>query len=113
MHVKNKSCNSLQDFRTAPLLEIDFNMVSFREYSKSFMEQLWLLLLNYVLASERIFKKKASWEIAFELISLFHVEIQEPTAYKYVNYQESICRSCKISRILLSKNIWNKNLMTT
>ena len=60
MHVKNKSCNSLQDFRTAPLLEIDFNMVSFREYSKSFMEQLWLLLLNYVLASERIFKKKAS-----------------------------------------------------
>ena len=43
-----------------------------------FMEQLWWLLLNYVLVSERIFKKKVGREVAFELISLFQVQIQEP-----------------------------------
>ena len=32
----------------------------------------------YVLVSE-FFKKKVSGEIAFDLISLFHVQIQEPT----------------------------------
>ena len=42
------------------------------------MEQLQWLLLNYVLVSE-FFKKKVSREIAFELISLFHVQIQQPT----------------------------------
>ena len=40
------------------------------------MEQLRWLLLNYILASERIFKKEVIREIAFELISLFHVQIQ-------------------------------------
>ena len=43
-----------------------------------FIEQLRRLLLNYVLPSEGILKKKVSREIAFELISLFHVQIQEP-----------------------------------
>ena len=43
------------------------------------MEQLRWLLLNYVLASERIFQKE-SRETAFQLISLFHVQIQEPTS---------------------------------
>ena len=33
---------------------------------------------EYVLVSERIFKK-VSGEIAFDLISLFHVQIQQPT----------------------------------
>ena len=32
-----------------------------------------------VLVSERILKKKVSGEIAFDLISLFHVQIQDPT----------------------------------
>ena len=41
------------------------------------MEQIRWLLLNYVLVSDRNFKKE-SREIAFELISLFHVQIQEP-----------------------------------
>ena len=55
-----------------------------------FIEQLWWLLLNYVLVSENNFKKnKVSGEIAFELISLFHLQIQELTSK--VNYQESIC----------------------
>ena len=45
----------------------------------SSLEQLQWLLLKYVLVSERIFKKKVSGEIAFDLISLFHVQIQEPT----------------------------------
>ena len=41
-----------------------------------FMEQLQWLLLNYVLVSENHFlKKKVGDEIAFELISLFHVQI--------------------------------------
>ena len=42
------------------------------------MEQLWWLLLNYVHQKE-FFKKKVIREIAFELIRLFHVHIQEPT----------------------------------
>ena len=43
-----------------------------------FIEQLPWLLLIYVLVSKRI-SKKESGEIAFDLISLFHVQIQEPT----------------------------------
>ena len=35
--------------------------------------------LNYALVSEFL-KKKVSREIAFEFISLFHVQIQEPTS---------------------------------
>ena len=42
-----------------------------------FMEQLQWLLLNYVLVSKRIFKKESGM-ITFDLISLFHVQIQEP-----------------------------------
>ena len=34
--------------------------------------------MNYVLISERIKKKKVSEEIAFDLISLFRVQVQEP-----------------------------------
>ena len=74
VHVKDKSCNSLQDFKPAT-----FFCEYFKGFSNSFfMKQLQSLLLNYVLVSERIFKKKVSREIAFELISLFHVQIQEP-----------------------------------
>ena len=43
-----------------------------------FIEQFWWLLFN-VLVSERILKKE-SGEIAFDLISLVHVQIQEPTS---------------------------------
>ena len=38
------------------------------------LEQLQWLLLNYVLVSERICKK-VSGEVAFDLISLFHVQM--------------------------------------
>ena len=44
-----------------------------------FIEQFRWLLFNYVLVSERILKKE-SGEIAFDLVSLFHVQIQEPTS---------------------------------
>ena len=56
------------------------------EYSKSFrnsffIEQLRGLLLNYVLVFKKEFKeKKVSGEIAFPLISLFHVQIQKPAS---------------------------------
>ena len=39
------------------------------------VEQLQWLLLNYVLVSEFL-KKKDSGEIAFDLISLFHVQMK-------------------------------------
>ena len=45
----------------------------------SFTEQIWWLLLNYVLLSERICKKKVSGEIASDVITLFYLQIQEPT----------------------------------
>ena len=44
-----------------------------------FIEQFRWLFFNYVLLSDRIFKKKVSGEIAFDLTSLFHVQNQEPT----------------------------------
>ena len=44
-----------------------------------FIKQFWWLHFNYVLVSEKILKKE-SGEIAFDLISLFHVQIQEPTS---------------------------------
>ena len=44
-----------------------------------FIEQLQWLLLTYALLSERICKKESCGEIAFDVISLFHVQIQEPT----------------------------------
>ena len=37
------------------------------------------MFFNYVLVSERIFKKDRG-EIAFDLISLFHAQIQEPAS---------------------------------
>ena len=46
-----------------------------------FIEQLWWLLLNYVLVFRKEFKeKKLSGEIAFALISLSHVQIQKPAS---------------------------------
>ena len=53
MHAKDKSCDSLQDFRPAA-----FSC----EYSKNFrnsffIEQLQWLFLNYILVSERFLKK--------------------------------------------------------
>ena len=64
VYVKDKSCNSLQDIRPATLLKRNSEMGVFCEYSKSFsnsffIEQLRRLLLNYVLVSERIFKKES------------------------------------------------------
>ena len=43
------------------------------------IEQFRWLFFNYVLVSEFL-KKKVSGEIAFDSISLFHVQIQEPTS---------------------------------
>ena len=58
MHVKDKSCNSFQDFR--PLLKRDFpvnipNVLG----TAFFIEQFRGLFFNYVLVSERIFKKES------------------------------------------------------
>ena len=54
------------------------------EYSKSFRNSLFyrtvpVAVFNYVLVSETIFKKE-SREIDFDLITLFKVQIQEPTS---------------------------------
>ena len=35
--------------------------------------------MNYVLVSDRIFKKESQWRDYIDLISMFHVQIQEPT----------------------------------
>ena len=51
-------------------------------------------------------EKKFNWEIAFILISLFHVQIQEPC--KQVTYCESIC----LAKFIIA-NIWNKKSMAT
>ena len=64
MHVKDKSCNSLQDFRPATLLKRDFKTGVFFNIPKVlatafFTEQLRWLLLNYVSVSDRIFKKES------------------------------------------------------
>ena len=48
-----------------------------------FIEQFQWLLIN-VLVSERILKKE-SGEIAFDLISLSHVQIQEPSGRSATN----------------------------
>ena len=45
------------------------------EYSKSFRNSFFIEQLLWLLL-----KKEVSGEIAFELISLFHVQIQEPTS---------------------------------
>ena len=51
--------------------------ISFR--NSLFVEQFQWLLINCVLVSERILKKE-NQEIAFDLISLSHVQIKEPTS---------------------------------
>ena len=43
-------------------------------------EQFWWLLFTYALESDRILKKKVSGETVFDLISLFHAQIQEPAS---------------------------------
>ena len=45
-----------------------------------FVEQLWWLLLNCFSITKEFLKRKVSRDIAFDLISLFHVQIQEPTS---------------------------------
>ena len=69
------------------------------EYSKSFRNS-FFYRTTPVAAFELCFsirkeflKKKVSGEIAFELISLFHVQIQEPTSRSTT---KSICYLCKI-----------------
>ena len=52
-------------------------------------------------------KKKVSGEIAFDVISLFHVQIQEPKR------RSTTTRACLSCKILLSQNIWNKKSMMT
>ena len=52
-----------------------------------FIEQLWWMLLNYVLVS-------GSGEIAFDLISLLDVQIQELKSRSTTT--RNICLSCKI-----------------
>ena len=53
VHVKDKSCDRVQDFRPVTLLKRDPTQVFSCEYSKnfrnSFFIELWWLLLNYVL----------------------------------------------------------------
>ena len=82
MHVKDKSCNSLQGFRPATLLKETPKRVFFCEYSESFSDS-FSYRTTPVTAFElcfsiRNFFLKKSREIGFELISLFHVQIQEP-----------------------------------
>ena len=43
------------------------------------IEKLWWLLLNYFWYQKEFLKKKGSGEISFALISLFNIQIQEPT----------------------------------
>ena len=78
MHVKDKSCNSPEGLQ----LETPTRVFSC-EYSKSFTNNFFYRTNTvaafefYVLVSEFL-KKKVSGKIAFDLISLFHVQIQEP-----------------------------------
>ena len=43
------------------------------------IEQLWWLLLNCFSIRREFLKKKVSGDFAFDLIGLFHVQIQEST----------------------------------
>ena len=63
-----------------------------------FIEHLRWLLFNHVLVSEFL-KKKVSGEIAFDLISLFHIQIQEPTR------SSTSMRAKILFQELLSQNI--------
>ena len=72
MHVKDKSCNRPEG------LQHEYSPMSIPKVLEIifFYRTTMVAALNYVLVLERIFKKE-SGEIAFDLISLFHVEIQE------------------------------------
>ena len=76
VHVKDKSCNSPEGLQLHSC---------FCEYSKSF-KNIFFYRTTLLAAFELCFsirkeflKKKISGDIAFELISLFHVQIQETT----------------------------------
>ena len=67
MHVKDKSCNSLQDFRPVTLLKkrpqhgcFPVNIPKVLE-TVFFKEQSRWLLFIYVLVSERILKEESYW----------------------------------------------------
>ena len=75
VHVKDKSCNSFQDFR--PLLKKDSDTGVFLWIFHKFYEQPFFRTIP---VDVEFSKKKVSGEIAFDLISLFHVQIQEPTS---------------------------------
>ena len=80
VHVKNKPCNSPAcNFIKKRLQQVCVPVDIPKVLGTTFLiEQLWWLLLNYILVSaKKILKKKVSGEIASELISLFHVQIQE------------------------------------
>ena len=55
--------------------------------------------MNYVLVSEGIFKKE-SGEIVFDLISLFHVQIQEPARSLTTTWHLSFLKSFISSKYL-------------
>ena len=59
VHVKDKSCNSLQDFRPATLLKRDCHTTTQVLGTAYFIEPLRWLLLNFVLVSKRFFKKES------------------------------------------------------
>ena len=59
------------------------------------IEQLQWLLLNYVLVSERIFKKKDSGDIAVDLINLLHIQMRAfafAAKFYYHKISETISR---------------------
>ena len=84
MHVEGKSCNSpvgLQLYQKETPTQVFLVNISKVLETAFFIEQLWWLLLNYVLVFRKEFKeKKVSGEIVFALISLFHVQIEKPTS---------------------------------
>ena len=69
------------------------------------------MVAAYVLVSEKIFKKKVSGEITFDLISLFHVQIQEPTRSSTAT--SAFVFPAKFAEFLSSQNILNKKSMRT
>ena len=84
MHVKDKSCKSsgLQAFiKKRPQNGCFLTNIPKVLGTAFFVEQFRLLSFNYVLVSEKIFLKRKLMErlMAFDLNSMFHVQIQEPT----------------------------------
>ena len=104
MHVKDKSCNNHEALQ---LYQKEILARAFScKYPKSFRNNFFYrttavaALDLYFSIRKNFLKKKVSGEIAFDLISLFHVQIQEPTRSSTIT--SAICLSCKI---LLSQNI--------